>query len=287
MRLFSASVLAGVLLLVSVSSSELRGQPPSTSSVRDSIPFELRSGFLIVVPGQIGAMNGLRFILDTGATRSAIDQKLARKLHQPQVKAGTFSFDGVMPVKITEVSDVSIGSLHIRSLPVLVMKLADVSSFTQDIDGIIGMDILDQTSGFTIDYQAKTVSFHLAEGQSHELGPLVICLNVQGVPVDLVVDTGFPGIVLYRNKLHARIPGLQQIGGIQNVMMGPLRLTSVRLSGVGINGVTENRDIYFLDEAPRTAIPGIDGVFGPAELKTKRLEFDLIRRRLRYPTVTR
>jgi hypothetical protein len=55
----------------------LHAQDLSDSTVSSTIPFDLVSGFLAVVDGQIGNLNGLKFILDTGATHSAIDRKVA------------------------------------------------------------------------------------------------------------------------------------------------------------------------------------------------------------------
>ena len=53
------------------------------SSTNLTMPFELVAGFLVVVDGQIGNLNGLKFILDTGATHSLIDQKVADRLQLP------------------------------------------------------------------------------------------------------------------------------------------------------------------------------------------------------------
>ena len=251
-----------------------------------TVPFELRSGFLIVVQGRIGTIDGLRFILDTGATRSVIDAKLAKRLRQRRLENGaTHGFDKIIPAKVTDLSDLTIGPLHVRSLSVLVTNLAEVSSFAQDIDGLIGLDFLSQSAAFTIDYQAKTVSFHLAEGEDHRpstIGCLLMQLDVQGLPVDLVVDTGLPGIVLYRNRLHARLPGLRVIGGAQPVKMGSLHLTLARLSDVSLNGTTVDRNVYFVDENAKTAIPGVDGGIGPVELKAKWLKFDFVGSQLLY-----
>ena len=155
----------------------------------------------------------------------------------------------------------------------------EVSSFAQDIDGLIGLDFLSRSARFTIDYRAKTVSFHLADKEAYRpgaTGPLLIQLNIQGVSVDLVVDTGFPGIVLYENRLHARLPGLRTTGRVQPVNMGSLHLTMAKVSNVSLNGTTADRDVYFVDENAKRPIPEIDGAFGPVALKAKWLEFDFV-----------
>jgi len=285
MRWFFAFALARSLFLVGILSSVSLAQLTPQSPVSAMVPFELRSGFLIVVHGQIGTVGALRFILDTGATRTVIDEKLARRLPLPQLEdAATHTYDKIASAKMTVVSDLRIGPLTVRSLPVLVMKLANVSSYARDIDGLIGLDFLSQSTAFTIDYQAKTVSFDLAEGKGYRPGPigcLLMRLNIQGLPVDLVVDTGLPSIVLYQNKLHARFPGLRVVKNVKPVKMGRLHLASVRLPEVRLNGAAADRNVYLINEDPNGAAPGIDGGIGPIELGSKRLEFDFVGRQLR------
>ena len=275
----------GSLFLVGVSSSAARAQTPPKFPAPVLVPFELESGFLIVVRGQIGTVGALRFILDTGATRSVIDAKLARRLRLPRLEdAATHTYDKIASAKMTVVSDLRIGPLTVRTLPVLVMKLANVSSYAENVDGLIGLDFLSQSTAFTIDYQAKTVSFDLAEGKAYRPGPigcLLMQLNIQGLPVDLVVDTGLPGIVLYQKKLHARFPGLRVSKDVKPAMMGNLHLASARLPEVSLNGAAADRNVYFIDEDPKVAVPGIDGSIGPIVLGSKRLEFDFVGRQLR------
>jgi predicted aspartyl protease len=274
----------GSLFLVGVSSSAARAQTPPEFPAPVLVPFELESGFLIVVRGQIGTVGALRFILDTGATRSVIDAKLAKRLRLPRLEdAATHTYDKIASAKMTVVSDLRIGPLAVRSLPVLVMKLANVSSYAEDIDGLIGLDFLSQSKAFTIDYQAKTVSFDLAEGKGYRPNPvgcLLMQLNIQGLPVDLVVDTGLPGIVLYQNKLHDRFPGLRVSKDVKPIKMGRLHLASARLPDVSLNGAAADRNVYFIDENPKRAVPGIDGAIGPIALNARELKFDFVGRQL-------
>lgn len=274
----------GSLSLVGVSSSATRAQIQPNSTAPELVPFELESGFLIVVQGQIGTVGALRFILDTGATRSVIDAKLARRLRLPQLGAATtHTYDKIAPAKMAVVSDLRVGPLTVRSLPVLVMKLGDLSSYAEDIDGLIGLDFLSQSTAFTIDYQAKTVSFDLAEGKGYRPGPigcLLMQLNIQGLPVDLVVDTGLPGIVLYQNKLRARFPGLRVSENVKPVRMGSLHVASVRLPDVRLNGAAADRNVYLINEDKMGAVPGIDGGIGPIALNARELKFDFAGRQL-------
>ena len=55
-------------------------EPDKLRDANKEVPFELRNGFLIEFEGSIGIMSGLKFILDTGATRSVVGGALARKM---------------------------------------------------------------------------------------------------------------------------------------------------------------------------------------------------------------
>ena len=54
----------GSLSLVGISTSAVRAQIQSKFPAPVLIPFELKSGFLIVVQGQIGTVGALRFIVE-------------------------------------------------------------------------------------------------------------------------------------------------------------------------------------------------------------------------------
>jgi hypothetical protein len=54
-----------VLVLAVLVLPEMRAQERSNDVERSTIPFKLESNFLVIVDGQIGSLNRLRFILDT------------------------------------------------------------------------------------------------------------------------------------------------------------------------------------------------------------------------------
>ena len=58
-------------------SQEIGPQPP----VEGTVSFDLYQGYLIVARGSAGTRTSLTFLLDTGASPTVIDTRLARKLH--------------------------------------------------------------------------------------------------------------------------------------------------------------------------------------------------------------
>ena len=51
--------------------------PPALVNTDNEVRFRLSSGYLISLEGRIGASPKLRFLLDTGATVTLVDQRVA------------------------------------------------------------------------------------------------------------------------------------------------------------------------------------------------------------------
>src|SRR5215467_11341389 len=73
------------------------------------VPFKLAHDFLIVVPGRIGNLRGLRFILDTGCTHSTVDRRLARELVVRLSHKRVFEFAKIVPMESGVFSEVEFG----------------------------------------------------------------------------------------------------------------------------------------------------------------------------------
>lgn len=99
-----AVLFAGrILLALGISfSSFLQAHESGASAVGPSIPFELRSGFLIVVTAQVGDLHGSKFILDTGASYTFIDQKVADRLKLRRRSGKITSLNRDVPVELAE-----------------------------------------------------------------------------------------------------------------------------------------------------------------------------------------
>lgn len=167
----------------------------------------------------------------------------------------------------------------------MVAKLADYSDFAENVDGIIGLDLLGRSRKLFIDYEKQTVSWELVgDGASGHSSPTYFAIPfvVQGFPLHLIIDTGFQGILLYKDRLRKGLPDLRTEGEPIEVGMGRLQTTRVRLPGVRLFG-PESVATVFLTDGPDTGhLPGIDGYLGVASLQAKRIEFDFAARVLRW-----
>ena len=250
-----------------------------------SSTFELVSGFLVVVDGQIGNLDGLKFILDTGSTNSLIDRKVADRLHLQRRPGDVLNFNGYTSVEWADISGLRVGPLSTETLRVMVAKLADFSEFAGAADGIIGLDVLSRSKKFTVDYDRRTVSIQMPDDGTPARSTseyFVVPLVVQGLRMDLIVDTGLQAIVLYKNRLHRRLPKVRTEGKSTNVTIGRLRGTQATLPGVRIAGGEVVISVILIDGPDEGALPGVDGVLGTAFLSAKRIEFDFDARILRW-----
>jgi predicted aspartyl protease len=273
------------LVLGFLFASLVDAQDLGNSPARLTIPFELHSDFLVVVNGQIGDLEGLKFILDTGASYTLIDRKVADRLRLRRRPGKITNFDRDVPVDWAQVPNLRIGPLQTGVFRVMVAKLGDYSEFAENVDGIIGLDLLGRSKKLFIDYEKQTVSWELlSDGAGGRPSPTYFAIPfvVQGFPMHLVIDTGFQGILLYKDRLRKGLPELRTEGEAIEVGLGRLQTTQVKLPGVHLFGPEMVATVYLTDGPETGDPPGIDGYLGIASLKAKRVEFDFAARVLRW-----
>jgi len=162
---------AGNAIFGLISISGLNAQEFGKPSVSPTMPFELVSGFLVVVNGEIGNLHGLKFILDTGASHSLIDRKVADTLRLRRRSGKVISFGRRISVEWADIPELRVGPLRGEAVRIMVVKLAEYSELAEHADGIIGLDLLSKGRRFSIDYDRRTVSFQLDEDGTPEHSP--------------------------------------------------------------------------------------------------------------------
>jgi predicted aspartyl protease len=273
-------MLWAVLVLGNISAFAVEGQrqEAGTFEAATAVPFDLGSDFLVVVKGGIGNLEGLKFIVDTGSTWSVIDRKVAERLQVNRRAGRIMNFDRYISIEWADVTDFRMGPIRAENVRVMVMNLAKYSEFAKDVDGIIGLDLLSRSSKFTIDYDSRLISFQLAADWPRDRAPsgyLVIPVVVQGLTLHLAVDSGFPGVLLFRDRIRERLPKMRTEGESINVTIGRLRATRAKLPGVRMGGPELAITVFLIDGPDKEELPGIDGYLGPQSLTSKRIEFDL------------
>jgi len=265
-------------------------QPETSSQSAPGIelPFRVSSGYLILVEGAIGTRTHLKFLLDTGASMSIVDSKIADGLKLHREPTQSFSFDRKLAWDQAAIPEVRFGPITAINTVMLVGSLAKYSEFARNVDAIIGLDLL-HLRDFTVDYTVKKVVFHrsasgLTQVRDDTLeNGLTLQIQIQGHPVRLIVDTGFPGILLFEERLFASVPELRMTSKVSNVTLGDrLHATSTTLRGVAIGPSSRDASVLFAQSPPPEILPGIDGVAGIAALKARRVHFNFVQRKLSW-----
>jgi predicted aspartyl protease len=249
-----------------------------------TLDIEIDSGYLVIVLGRIQNFNGLKFIVDTGVTNTVIDQKLADKLRLRRSPGTVLSFAGFQSVQQATVDELQVGPLRATDLRVYVADLHRFSALAKNVDGIVGMDVLVSAKRFRIDYEQGTL---LIEPSDHTersqpvLKYFAVPANVQGLSTRLLVDTGFPSVLLYRDRLLRRFPEMF-MGLSTKIELGHLHLEQVELPRVQIGSSAQTAKVFLMDGPESNILPDVDGYLGPSFLSRKWVEFNTELRSLRW-----
>ncbi len=279
MKLWFFSLACLGLLIPSLSEAEVQYNSSESASTSE-LPFRLSSGYLIEVEGRIGSQTNLKFILDTGASISIVDERIAEKLKLKRQPAESFNFDRKLKWESATFPEVQFGPTRAANVVMLVGHLASYSEFAKNADAIIGMDLL-KLSNVTIDFEAGKLIFHPTTQKSHLAAedPMAECLmvelQVQGRPIHLIVDTGLPDILLFEERLRKHVPGLRTAGSIKNATMGGrVQAKQATLPDVLFGKTNRDVSVLFVPAPAANILPGIDGIVGVAALKARRVHFD-------------
>jgi predicted aspartyl protease len=226
----------------------------------------------------------LKFIVDTGVTNTVIDRKLADKLRLRRSPGTVLSFAGFQSVQQATVDELQVGPLRATDLRVYVADLHRFSALAKNVDGIVGMDVLASAKRFRIDYEQGTL---LIEPSDHTersrpvLKYFAVPANVQGLSTRLLVDTGFPSVLLYRDRLLRRFPEMF-MGLSTKIELGHLHLEQVELPRVQIGRSAQTAKVFLMDGPESNILRDVDGYLGPSYLCKKWVEFNTELRSLRW-----
>ena len=251
----------------------------------NEIPFHLVSGYLIVVEGSVASFDHLKFVVDTGTTRTCIDRRLAQQLALPlEVQHNTLRFGIKVPVNFTHLSSLTLGPLQAKNFTVNVADLSHVANTGARMDAIIGLDLLEPFP-FQIDYEQMRVKFgpiqSMAQSAPLDAVPFlpIVSLDLNGFKSVLLIDTGTRNIVLYSERL----PGYSyswklleteiwadSIGGVTQVRKAVLRGA---VSGSGL----VPHEVCLIHAPLNDPLPMLNGFLSPVAFGIRQIGFDFDR----------
>jgi len=256
--------------------------------MKTELPFRLSKGYLLQVEGQIGGRDHLRFILDTGATMSMIDRRIADALGVEYQPVESFNFDRKLNWDQATIPGICFGPIEAKNITVLVGTMAKYSEFARDVDAVIGLDML-TLRNFTVDYRSRKLLFDAPIDPPRPTRDtalrncMILKIYVQGHPIQLIVDTGFSGILLFEERLRTSVPDIRMTRDIFDVTLdGRLRAKRTLLENVAIGAASRDVTVLLTKAPAADTLPGIDGVIGIAALNAHRVHFDFARQSLNW-----
>ena len=270
---FTVVALACPALSGAQSITLLPGQPRE-------IPFQLTSGYLVVVEGNIGDSQGFHFIIDTGTTRTCIDRRLAQKLALPLDPHTVFRFGKPVRLNSTHLPALALGPLRAENFTINVADLSHLNVSGIQIDAIVGLDLL-ESFPFQIDYEQMRISFGslrtLAESASMEAVPWlpVVSLYVGRFKCRVLVATGARNIVLYSERVKGTSYNLKPMGRQiwADSIGGIVEARRALLQGVSLSERGAN-EVYLIKAPLNGPLSSTDGILSPVAFGIRQIGFD-------------
>jgi len=272
----------------SASNNGVKQEVEPASHVSMKLPVRLFGGYLVIAEGAIGNVHKLNFLVDTGASPSVIDHKIAHELKLAEHPERVNLWNKSVQARQVVVPSLSLGPVRVESIPVLAEDL----SFLQKalgfkVHAIVGMDVL-RKSSFTINYKSKEILFGIPENLTHSVPfetdtPVItVRMEFQDLRLRMVVDSGGPDLTLFRSRVWEPT-GLQALGKeTVTDAGGTFERTKVRIPELHMGNESMGAQTAFLVDDRKDEGDDFDGVLGVRGLQFWKLAFDFENRRLSW-----
>jgi Aspartyl protease len=259
--------------------AKTKGKPDA-----NALSMKVVGGYFIVVKASIGDRRNLSFLVDTGATTSAIDRKLAERLNLSTHGSQMVNFDKTVHVEWCILPELTYGPERATDIKVAVEDLRYLRGSGVAVDGVLGWDLLRRHS-FQLDFVNNRVFFGataISATEAHSVSFrerslfLTIPIDVDGRQLWMIADTGMRGAMFYEPQLEATayrrkasISG-HSVGG--NVESQIALLPRLRIATQDLD-----RQVYVVRSPNSPLLNGVAGYLGIASLNAKQVNFDLDR----------
>ena len=190
------------------------------------IHFKSPHRYMIVVPVRVNGTGPYSFLLDTGATSSAVDPQLSTSLHLSAAQGAKMaSWEDTSDVRRVFVQNLSLGAIDSGPLSVLVQPLSEFKAFDSHLRGVLGQDMLlpynylidnrhhliqfDKDSTLLPELTGDRISITPVATRAGALEPRLIAILVQTAvspqPLHLLLDSGADMVVLQPRFVPANI----------------------------------------------------------------------------------
>jgi predicted aspartyl protease len=228
-----------------------------TTTTQD-IAFKIDRSDRMTVPVRLGGRGPYRFLVDTGADRTAVSTAIAAELGLTDGPMATLhSITGTSPVRTANVPSLELSPSRSRSVEAPLLEAVNMGA-----DGILGVDSL-RSQRVMFDFRTRVISIvpSAQRQERDEDGTIVVRGNlkrghlivtratVNGLPMTVILDTGSE-ITMGNAALRAKLEARKKLGQGERVEMtsvtGQKLIGEVfRMKQVRI-GEVEMRDLVIL-----------------------------------------
>jgi len=236
-----------------------------------SVSFVLDTKGGVIVPVSVGALQDLKFLLDTGSTRSVVSETVAQRLAlQPVARSEVVTAAGSsMSLVVALPATCLAAACHDEVLAIMSSKNAlDLGS--GKLDGILGADVLGR-GDFTLDYKRRRFEWGGgADAQrsqdrltsSVEDGrTIVVAPQGAGEPLRLVADSGADAFVFFDSQ---RVRALSTLAGVNRLSLqtlgGAVRAESMLFPRLRVGAATWMDEVAAVVPRPSGYPQTIDGL---------------------------
>jgi predicted aspartyl protease len=271
--------LVGVALLSTAwCSARGRDREPLASN---EMAVEIYDGYMLVAQGSANGVTNLRFLLDTGATDSAIDYRLAEKLGLRSNPTKVTSFNKTIESQWTGLREITFGPERASNVRVMIEDLSYFERLGIHIDGLIGLDRLRRKS-FLVSYAKKRVTFDPAASAAMLHAPMLVNdqsirveAELDGHPTWMMADTGAPLTVFYEDTLKELTVNYHLEKRMDWLSVTGHVVSSVaRVPRFQIGGQNLEPEVILVSVSRSKRISGVSGYLGVASLQAKEIAFD-------------
>ena len=277
------SVLIGLAMAAQPSATGYQQTGPPQG--KDApVSFDLYRGYLIMARGSAGPLKDLNFLLDTGASPTLLDRRLALKLHMDELPASVSVLNGRVQAGRAIAPSLEFGPIRKDNFSVLIQDLSFLQkALSVRVDAVIGLDMLGQST-FVIDYTLREIRF----GPSPPLptaiplrmkeGLAIVDAELNRTPVHLLVDTGASSLILFETRMPRSVSGLK-ISAVQRStnLNGDFERKQVWLHSLRLGEAEFGQEPAFVVHDRQDAGRDFDGLMSPAALGITRVAVDLER----------
>lgn len=234
-------VAIGLKFLAAIAlASPAAGQPSTTvvdavpgpievdrTTITQDIAFRIDRHDRMTVPVRLGGRGPYRFLVDTGADRTAVSTAIADQLGLENGPiARMHSITGISNVRTANVPQLELSEDRVRSVEAPVLEAAHMGA-----DGILGVDSL-RSKRVLFDFRKRLISIvpSARRLEREERGTIVVTgklrrghlivtkARANGVPLTVVLDTGSE-VTLGNTALRRRLEARRRLGTPEQIEM--------------------------------------------------------------------